>query len=438
MSQQLTEKTIKNSTYVSFIIICMGYLFALVPRFALAVNADKIAQDFSLAPAALGVLTSAYFCTYAITQAPSGLLADKLAPEVLIIVSLAGVTFANVLFTFANSLPVAIISRFITGLTGSLVYVPALRFTASNFPATKFSFFSSLLVSINGLCVIMVNGPLVILSEKYGWRSVFALSAAICFISAAILLVVYRVNKEDTKHKAHASDEGRSVFQEIKEVFNNKLAWPMFVRIFLSYGVTTSFQSLWSGPYMMGVLGMSRAATGKALALMSLATLIASPIGGYLADNVIKTRRLMVSWGLVWSALCWLPLVIFVDTISPFMLTLDLCAMAFGAGLGSGAQLAQVKEVYPPEVVGAAMGVNNTFLILGGAVLPTIFGFVIGSEITNPAKQFSNAFLLNVVCVAMAAIASFASVETYGRTYEEIVGTFDGTNNRKSGLETTE
>lgn len=419
MRHEPLKKQVEGATYTRFAIICMGYLFVLVPRFALAVNADKITQDLNLTPAALGVLASSYFYTYALTQAPSGFLADKLAPEILIITSLATVTLSNFLFAFAPSFGVAIISRLITGLTGSLVYVPALRFTASNFPASKFSLFSSFIVAINGLCVIMVNGPLVILSERYGWRSIFVLSGIATAISAFGLAALYRINNGGACRKPEVCVQPKASLG-LRGVIENKLAWPMFFRTFVTYGVQTSFQSLWAGPYMMGVLQMTRSATGATLVFMSAASLVANPIGGYLSDSVLKTRRLLVTFAVGVSALCWLPLIILVDTISSSILTLTLCLMSFAGGLGAGAQLAQVKEVYPPEAAGAAMGVNNLFLISGGAILPTAFGLVIGSQIVNPAKQFSNAFLLNFVCMAIAAVTAFCSVETFDKEPDSV------------------
>lgn len=412
--RNISKKQNTVMIYGSLILICLGYLFALVPRFILAVNADVIANDFNLIPSALGILASAYFTTYAIAQTPSGIIADKVAPEILIITSLIGIALANFMFIIASNFKVAILSRLITGLAGSLVYVPALKYTAVNFPK-KFALFSSMIASLNGISVMMVNGPMVKMSEAYGWRSTFVLSTIICIVSAVILFLLFLSSGRFSSKIIIKDLPTKSVKGKLglAQAFTNKLAWPMFIRTFFVYGVLMSFQALWAGPYMMQVLKMSRGETGNIIVIMSAATLIAFPLGGYLSDNVIKKRRIFVTFGVIWVALSWLPLIFFVDTISPMLLTLILSSMMFAGCLVSGAQLTQVKEAYPPEAAGAGIGINNTFLTLGSAFLPIAFGFVIDTVKSSYAKQYSMAFVLYLICSVIAVIASFISVETH-------------------------
>jgi MFS family permease len=54
-----------------------GYFFAYLYRVINAVIAPNLVAEFSLSPADLGFLTSAYFMTYAAAQLPLGVLLDR-------------------------------------------------------------------------------------------------------------------------------------------------------------------------------------------------------------------------------------------------------------------------------------------------------------------------------------------------------------------------
>lgn len=407
-------KGFKGDSRIVFFALTLGYLFALIPRFALAINSDQIADYFRLSPVLLGLLGSAYFYPYAAMQIPSGFLSDVIPPEKLVSLSLAAIAVGNLLFALAPNIWVAVTGRFLTGLGGSCIYVPALKYAASRFPPDKFSQLSGILIAVNGLCAVMVNGPLAVLSEVRGWRAPFLVSAFATALLSFLLLAlvtnqgVFGLNKF---HQLGSVAQGLKTYTRVAAL--NKLAWPLFLRSFLTYGVSMSFQSLWAGPYMMKLLGMRRTEVGQALLLMSLGTTVASPIGGFLSDKVFKARKPIVVWTTFLCALTWLPIVLFVDKISRPVLIIDLVLMAVIGGLGAAAQTAQVKEIFRPEFAGTALGLNNLFLTAGGAVLPLLFGIIVGSTLSNQVLQFRKAFFLNMACMLGAWITSCVSIETY-------------------------
>ncbi len=340
-------------------------------------------------------------------------MSDIVKPNVLVTISLLAVSIGNILFSVVPVYSIAFIGRALTGLGGSLIYVPGLRFLASNFPRNRFGQLSAILIAMNFVCVMLVNGPLALVSEIYGWRSVFLVSTVATVFSSLLLLWLGWNDVLTMKIRRGAMNIGINFLDSVKEGLSNKLAWPMFFRSFVSYGVFLSFQSLWAGPYMMIVLGMNRMEAGTSLVLMALASVIAGPIGGYLSDKVLKTRRKMIIAAMSLSTLCWIFLVVFINSLTSSTLRLLLILMGCFYGLASGVQTAQIKEVFPEEKAGIAMGLNGTCLTGGGAVLPMLFGFILGSELADPHLQFRTAFLLNLSLVFLATVASILAVETY-------------------------
>jgi sugar phosphate permease len=139
---------------ILFVLICVNYLFILIPRLALAINADQIMDFFKIDPIGLGILASIYFYPYSLMQIPAGLFADLIKPEVLIVVSLFAGSMGNLLFILAPRFLLAIASRFIAGLTSSLIYIPSLRLLAAKYPPEKFGQVSGTLLAMSSLAMV--------------------------------------------------------------------------------------------------------------------------------------------------------------------------------------------------------------------------------------------------------------------------------------------
>lgn len=400
--------------YIIYAMICIGYLFALVPRFGLAIYTDEISMSFNITASGLGVLASIYFYPYALMQIPCGFLSDKFLPEKLICISLILVSLGNIVFATTSNFYLALISRALTGFGGSLIYVPAMRYAVSYFPANKFGMLTGLLISINGLAVILVNGPLALVSEIYGWRISFLISATVTLLFGVVLKFLIKNNSTLVLDNTSSFSDGlKELGESSKTIIKNKYSRPMFIRSFLTYGVLITFQSLLAGPYMITFLGMSRIDAGKILVLMSVGTLIGSPIGGYLSDSIFKNRRKMSLIFIILSGICWIPLATMGNRMTPLMLTVILVVMGLLSGLSSSPQTAQVKEVFPKSVVGAGLGFNNLFMTGSGAIFPMLAGFMMGMGNVNPTVQFRNFFFISFIIMIIASIATYISVETY-------------------------
>ena len=67
----------------------LAFLAAYFHRTVTGVVADSLMRDFSIAQASeLGMLSSIYFYTYAVLQVPSGMLADRYGPRLVISASI--------------------------------------------------------------------------------------------------------------------------------------------------------------------------------------------------------------------------------------------------------------------------------------------------------------------------------------------------------------
>src|SRR5262245_66191308 len=70
-----------NAVLVVFCPFAAGYYLSYFYRYVNAVIAKDLVRDFGIAPADLGLLTSAYFLSFALAQVPLGVMLDRFGPR---------------------------------------------------------------------------------------------------------------------------------------------------------------------------------------------------------------------------------------------------------------------------------------------------------------------------------------------------------------------
>ena len=114
-----------------------AYFLSYVYRSVNAVIAPDLARDFSLSAANLGLLTSAYFLTFAAFQLPLGLLLDRFGPRRTDAVLLLIAALGALVFAFAPVLPVLIFGRALIGLGVSGCLMSGIKANVVWFPLSR-------------------------------------------------------------------------------------------------------------------------------------------------------------------------------------------------------------------------------------------------------------------------------------------------------------
>jgi nitrate/nitrite transporter NarK len=164
----------------------------------------------------------------------------------------------------------------------------------------------------------------------------------------------------------------------------------------------------WMPKFLYDKFGMNLATAGLAATLFAqLASMVGSPLGGWLADRLrarTPSGRIMVqAVGLVcgapFVALCGL-------TNSVGWLVVALTAWGFFKGLYDGNIFASLFDVAPPEVRGSAAGWMNTVGWLGGGgTAPLVIGALAqGRGLGPPIALASVVYLAGALALGVAMI----------------------------------
>jgi NNP family nitrate/nitrite transporter-like MFS transporter len=147
-------------------------------------------------------------------------------------------------------------------------------------------------------------------------------------------------------------------------------AWLLTLFYFLSFGGFVAM-FLYLPKLLVGVHHLTPADAGARAAGFALLAVIARPTGGTLADRLGAPAVLAVSFGVTAA----LAPVLAVAYASILPLTIACLTMAVALGLGTGAVLKMVAQVYPTRV-GAVTGVVGAAGGLGGFFPPLVMAAV--------------------------------------------------------------
>jgi sugar phosphate permease len=199
------------------------------------------------------------------------------------------------------------------------------------------------------------------------------------------------------------------------EIFGSRDFWLLGGIAFAWYGNYLALQGLWGGPYLMEVLHLSRAETGRTLMFTSLGFIAGSTVTDSLARRFFRSYKKTLLAGQVVLALLMTAFLGWAELLpQPLLMALFF---AIGLAVSSGVMIYPIiRAMFPVQIVGTALTSLNFFVLLGAATTQQAMGIIIGAfgrpgAVTAHAS-FHAAFLLPVACLALA-IVLFAFARDY-------------------------
>ncbi len=358
--------------YIFTSLACL-YFLVYFQRVSPAVIAFDLMRDFEAGGAVLGLMSAAYFYSYALVQIPIGVLSDSFGPRKTVALFSLIAFFGTILFAFAQDVVMLSTGRALIGFGVGGVFIPALKIIAEWFHANEFATLNGMLVAVGNFGGLVASAPLALLTVLIGWRNSFALIAIITLILTVIAWSVVRDSPLDMEIE-RGCKENYEMRRAISIIFRNKDFWMLAIVAFLSYGTLMSFQGLWGGPFLIEIYGFDKATAGSVLMFIGIGMIIGCPLGGFISDRLLARRKPVFVAGLGIYTLAWVPLAFFTDKLN----FASLSIVCFSLGLSFGVffiMMTIAKEMFSGEIVGTALGSVNIFFFLGAASYQSAIGY---------------------------------------------------------------
>lgn len=396
----------------------LGFLMVFLQRYALAVMADDLSSSLGLTGTHLSHLGSMYFYSYALLQIPVGLLVDSLGPRRIIFWGMILVSFGSFFFACSHSILLSYLSRFLIGVGSSPVLICILKFQAVWFPSEEFATITGLTSVIGNLGGIVAATPLALFVMYVGWRVSFLYLGLFSLILALFLRLVIRDFPPDMGSDAVLKKEGENkitLTAALKDVLLNPYTWSNFLVFFGGLGAMMSFSGLWGVPFLMHTLNLSRDAAANQVLFFSVGVVLGSPLWGYLADGLLRVRRVM-QVGISLSLFFWVLFLFLLQRGLPYLFISPLLFLMGFFGISVLLSFTVVKEVNQLQYAGISTSVLNIAPFLGTAILNLLVGWRLdtlwegvmyqGARIYS-LQGYTQGILIYVLAVLMALGMTF-------------------------------
>jgi predicted MFS family arabinose efflux permease len=266
-----------------FIPFALGYFLSYLFRTVNAVIAPDLIRDIGVDPASLGLLTSAYFLTFAAFQLPLGVLLDRYGPRrvesVLLLFAAAGAfTFAR-----AETLTGLMLGRALIGLGVSACLMAAFKAFTLWVPAEKLPLANGIQMISGGVGALAASTPVELSLKFTDWRGVFLILSGLTVVAAICIFMVV-----PEKQGSRSGETLRQQLQGIRQVFTSMTFWSIAPWAVAAQAAYLSIAGLWSGPWLRDIANYDRMTAANTLMGISIAMILGYFTFGFLAERLAR------------------------------------------------------------------------------------------------------------------------------------------------------
>lgn len=380
---------------VIFLLFVLSWITYL-DRAAISSAKEGIAADLSLSDQQIGLVFSSFALGYALAQVPSGWLADRFGPRLLLTVVVAGWSLLTAVTGLAGSLITLVLVRFIFGVAEAGAYPGSARVIYNWLPVGQHGRANGILFSGSRLGAAMAFPLLAWLMADFGWRNAFLLLAVPGIAWALVWLVWFR-DVPPGEAVVHAAREEAP----LGEIFRSGPMLLAMIQYFCSN--FTNFLSLsWINPYLIQQFKLGRDTAAWYTMVILLIGATSQWVSGFLTDRLYRSawqkysRQIPAITGFVIAAVGLLITRAADDAPSAVA---GFCLAAFGAELTISPSWAFCIDLGGKKS-GAVSGSMNMIGNLGSFTSANVFPWLHG--LTGSAgAYFLTAAVLNLVAAGV-------------------------------------
>lgn len=429
----------RANPWLTLIAVSFGLFMVQLDASVVAIANPEIGRALQASTADLQWVTNAYLLALAASLILGGKLGDRFGRRTFYMAGVVGFTLASVAIGLSGSVEGVITFRAVQGFFGGLLMPNTLGLLRTAFPPRKFGMAVGIWAMVSAVSTAL--GPILggLLLEHVSWESVFYINAPIGLIAllvsaavlpqsrskskstsedatepqrfdvigvvllaVALLCVVFGVVKGETWGWSSAGTLGSVGFGLLLLAafarYETRVRHPLLpMRLFRSRALTTGavitalnffvmlgvifFVML----YLQNVRGFSPVEAGVRTLPLSLASLVASPLGAALTAR--HGPRLTMPLGMLLQAAATFGMLTWGTDSSYATMWPPFVALGLGVGMVLAASSDAIVGQAPVQDAGVAGGLQATALQIGGAlgtsVLVSLISGRVGSTLTG-------------------------------------------------------
>ena len=398
----------KNAFIFSCFFAWLIYVSAYLGRINLSITIPYLQNEQGFTKAALGILASGFFCTYAAGQLVNGVLGDRIQVRYFISLGLLVSGLCNILFCIFPVFPLMFIAWSLNGYFQSMLWGPLLRTVTEHVPKKNLNWGMGLMSTspiIGHFLAYVVTGRLAVF---WRWEAAFMVPGFFLVIMAFLWFRFFPgiiagagsqgSNNNSTKNKV-------SFFSLLKEkrfsafIIGSRLYIMVFLGLFI--GIVKEGLTLWAPVIFTELYSLKMEQMLSVMSLLPLVNLLFILIGGMLIRKYWKdvkyTILLFLFTGLAAVFLVWR-----IPDMAFTAVTVLFYVLMASISTGSNQMTAFLPVRFAERgLVSAAAGIIDSSIYLGAAVAGPLVGAA--AEVLGWNGIFGGIFF---VCIAAFFTAS--------------------------------
>jgi MFS transporter, ACS family, D-galactonate transporter len=368
-----------------------------IDRAALSVAMPTIAQEFQLTPEKQGLILSAFFWTYLFMQVPSGMLADRFKPRVVIAAATIGWGLFQGIAAASVGWFTLLLTRFGLGVSEAPIYPAGGKLNALWLTQNERTRGASLIDGGSALGSGVGAAITALLMAWLGsWRAAFAVAGVgtiLCGVwawryirntprehprisEAEVSYIEHSLAEEDRGEPQAQAGSSMLSFLRYRSVWGMCMSHTCTNLIF--YGLMT-----WLPTYLFKAHGFDLKSMGNSTFLIFFMGFVGEVCGGWLADrwkmegagaNVVYRSMMIIGAAAVAASMC---AVAYAD--SPVAVVGLLCVALFFVRWCGGCNWAMPSMLATRARAGTLCGIMNFVGNIAGIFVPIFIGFIVQS-----------------------------------------------------------
>lgn len=387
-----------------FLPFALGHYLSALLRTVNAVLAPDLVASLALSPAQLGLLTSAFFVSFALVQLPVGIALDHFGPRKVQLVLLAVAALGALLFSWGQSFTQLVLARTVIGFGLGGCFMAAVKAISTWIDPARLPSVQGFLIAIGGLGAASATAPVRAALQHMDWRGLFIILAMLLACTAFLIWAAAPRVEAAPKAKSKVP-----VIESIAAVYSDPAFRKTISLILIPHAVFFGIQGLWVGRWLSDVARFPDHAVVYLLYLSMAAVIFGAIAVGMITEWAGKRGIKPLDVAGIGIALFIAVQVAIVCNWKPSFQLLSVLFTLIGTI--TGIEYAIVAQSMPKSLTGRAATCLNLLIFAGAFIVQAGFGLVIGLWEPNhlgqhPAVAYRVAFGL-LVLLQLPGLVSF-------------------------------
>ncbi len=411
-----------NSLFLAWFVCSLAalfYTYEYLLRIEPGIMVKQLRLYFEISDGGLGLLASMYYWAYTPLQLVVGLITDRFGARRILITAIMMCILGTGIFGYTHSYFVASMARFLIGIGSAFAFVGALKLAADWLPKKYFSLFVGLCTSLGMLGAMFGETVMGWIVDHLGWHPVITDSLWLGTILIGLFLFCV-FDKREFSNKVEQS-----------KPLNFKLLGHSLIRImssktvlqagFIGCALYLSLSLLaeqWGNSYVQKAMHINAESASYYIDMIFLGWFVGSPFHGYLSEK-LKSRRQLLLYGCAASIIAFMPVILFPQYLSHWMLATLLFLFAFFSSCEI-ACFAIASDLVELRLTATAVGFMNACVMVSGMIVQPLFAYclnLLSSDhliVHYSVRDYQIALLIIPLFLIVAFVLSYRMKDSYG------------------------